>query len=393
MSERLKLLMINEIAKRYSGNGRLFQIIFGATMLISSWSLFLMALPVAYSQPVPPPPTLEEPVPPPTVTPGPTVPLTEAERAREAERLRQAERARGSQVVETRVEHKKVRPSESYVAGFGGYTFGGELSDVEGTGPLGGLFSGTNRADRDLADSVVYGGKIGHFFGDRLDWLGVEMEAFNTTPHVEQQGAIPGNHLRVTTLAFNVTGRLKFGCETKTERTETRLERTGTRTDEDLYTEQRDPRTGELYRERRDPSTGDLYTERRDPKTGELYVERRDARTGEVMRIERGVSAVRDVRYETRYEREFCRVQPYAGVGLGVFFANLKGNGIDASDNAVPGLNVLGGVRYYFTERVAMFAEYKYNRATFEFEQNVLGGGAKGDYSVNHVVGGLSLHF
>ena len=86
-------------------------------------------------------------------------------------------------------------------------------------------------------------------------------------------------------------------------------------------------------------------------------------------------------------------MQPYAGVGLGVFFANLKGNGIDASDNAVPGLNVLGGVRYYFTERVAMFAEYKYNRATFEFEQNVLGGGAKGDYSVNHVVGGLSLHF
>lgn len=389
MNVKRKSLTTNEIAERYSSHWTLFKNIFRATMLISSWSLLPMAMPVAHSQPVPPP-ALEEPVPPPTVTPSPTVPMTEAERAREAERLRQAERVQGSQVIETRVEHKQIRPSESYVAGFGGYTFGGEFNDVEGTGSLGGLLP---RSDRNLADSVVYGGKIGHFFGDRLDWLGVEMEAFNTTPHVEQQGAIPGNHLRVTTLAFNVTGRLKFGCETKTERTETRLEPAGTRTDEDLYMERQDPATGEIYRERRDSSTGDLYRERRDPKTGELFVERRDARTGEVIRTDRVASAVREIRHETRYEREFCRLQPYAGVGLGVFFANLSGNGIDASDNAVPGLNVLGGARYYFTERVAVFAEYKYNRATFEFEQNVLGGGAKGDYNINHVVGGLSLHF
>ena len=76
---------------------RLRTMILYGTMFIWSWSLFPMALPVAYSQPVPPQPALEEPVPPPTGTPGPTVPLTEAERAREAERLRQAERARGSQ--------------------------------------------------------------------------------------------------------------------------------------------------------------------------------------------------------------------------------------------------------------------------------------------------------
>ena len=118
------------------------------------------------------------------------------------------------------IEHKRVRPSETYVAAFGGYTFGGKFSDVEGTG----LLSGANLGDRNLADSGVYGGKIGHFFGDRMDWLGVEMEAFNTTPHVEQQGPLPGSHFRVTTLAFNLIGRLKFGCEAKTERTETRTE-------------------------------------------------------------------------------------------------------------------------------------------------------------------------
>jgi opacity protein-like surface antigen len=218
------------------------------------------------------------------------------------------------------IEYKRVRPSETYVAAFGGYTFDGKLKDVESTG----LLPGINLGDRNLADSAVYGGKLGHFFGDRMDWLGVEMEAFNTTPHVEQQGPLPGSHFRVTTLAFNVIGRLKFGCEKKTERTETRTE-------------------------------------------GER-------------------------RYETRYEREFCRLQPYAGVGLGVFFANLSNNGNSVSDNAVPGLNVLGGIRYYFTERIALFGEYKYNWAALNLTDGAVGG-FKGDYQVNHVVGGLSFHF
>jgi opacity protein-like surface antigen len=51
------------------------------------------------------------------------------------------------------------------------------------------------------------------------------------------------------------------------------------------------------------------------------------------------------------------------------------------------------GVRYLFTQQVALFAEYKYNRATFEFDTATSGGGLKGDYSASHVVGGLSFHF
>ena len=298
------------------------------TMLMLLCSLMPMGSPVAQGQPVPPPPAPIEPVPIQQVPPqpgsgqrSPTMTSTEAERAREAERLRQAERARAA---EPRIERKVLRPSETYLAGFGGYTFGGKIGDVEGTGFL----SGLNLNDRDLADAGVYGGKVGHFFGDRMDWLGVEMEAFNTTPHVEQQGLLPGSHFRVTTLAFNLIGRLKFGCETKTLRTETRTE---TRTE-------------------------------------------------------------RAIRYETRYEREFCRLQPYGGVGLGVFFANLSNNGNSVSDNAVPGLNALAGVRYYFTERIALFGEYKYNWAALELTNGPIGG-FKGDYQVNHVVGGLSFHF
>ena len=160
-------------------------------VLMVLWSLMPMGSPVAHGQPVPPPAAPIQPVPPQPVPgqPSPAMTPTEAERAREAEQLRQAERARTAE-PEVKTERIHVRPSETYVAGFGGYTFGGKLSDVEGAG----LLPGVNLGDRDLADSGVYGGKVGHFFGDRMDWLGVEMEAFNTTPHVEQQGQVPGSH-------------------------------------------------------------------------------------------------------------------------------------------------------------------------------------------------------
>jgi opacity protein-like surface antigen len=312
---------------------------YGALLALSC--LMPLVVPVAYAQPVSP--QLPAPVEPAPTQPlstqpvpaqqAPTMtPATEAEQAKEAERLRQADRARAAE-PETRVERKVVRPSETYLAGFGGYTFGSKLDDVEGTGFL----SGLNLDGRDLSDSAVYGGKLGHFFGDRMDWLGVEMEAFNTTPHVDQRGQVPGSHFRVTTLAFNLIGRLKFGCEMKTERTETRTDR--------------EIRFAQPERERR---------------------------------------------IETRYEREFCRLQPYAGVGLGLFFANLSTNGNSVSDNAVPGLNALAGIRFYFTERIAVFGEYKYNYAVFEASTDgPLGGAAgfKADYQANHIVGGLSFHF
>jgi opacity protein-like surface antigen len=101
------------------------------------------------------------------------------------------------------------------------------------------------------------------------------------------------------------------------------------------------------------------------------------------------------IRYDTQYEREFCRVQPYGGVGLGIFFADLSTNVNSVSDNAVPGFNALGGVRLYITEHIAVFGEYKYNYAVFDASTSgQLGGiGFKADYHANHVVGGLSIHF
>ena len=258
------------------------------------------------------------------------------QRTREMQRTRETERAGAYETERARAERARIyeeerarayhdrrydyhEPGELYVAGFGGYTFGHELSNVRGTGPL----AGANFPDFGLKNSGVYGAKLGYFLPDKLNWLGFEVEGFNTTPHIEQNGPSPGNHLRVTTAAFNVIARAKMGC-----------------THDDRYDRDRPRR----------------------------------------------VSTDSDSGYG---DRGFCRIQPYAGVGLGLFFARASavGNGGGTSDNAVPGLNALAGVRFFVTEHVAVFGEYKYNRASFEFDN------VRQDYSVSHVVGGLSFHF
>jgi opacity protein-like surface antigen len=237
--------------------------------------------------------------------------------AGDTERTRAAEAERRRMHDERRPHHD--RPGEWYVAGFGGVTLGHNFNDVERTGAGAGL----NQEDIGLKNSVVYGGKIGYFLPDRLNWLGFEAEGFNTTPHFEQQGAIPGSHLRVTTAAFNVVARAHMACD-------------------------------------------DDRTDRSDIGS-------------------RGTSPERD-------NRGLCHLQPYVGVGPGVFFAKTS-NGTSSSDNGVVGFNALAGVRYFVTDKVAFFGEYKYNRATFEFDSVTGGGGLTGDYSASHVVGGLSFHF
>lgn len=198
--------------------------------------------------------------------------------------------------------------AEFYVAGQVGATFPEKISNVQGTG----LASGLSFSDLALQTSVIYGGKVGYFF-DRLKWLGIEAEAFTTTPHVKQQavtacaGAVctppvttPGSDLRVTTLAFNLIAR---------------------------------------------------------------------------------------------YPGE--RFQPYVGAGLGVFFAENHVAGVTHTDEAVPGANALGGVRFFLTKHLALFGEYKFQYVHFNFEE-ALGGpglGISGDYKAHNAVGGIAWHF
>lgn len=192
--------------------------------------------------------------------------------------------------------------AEPYVAGMVGYTAPNDLTNIQGTG----VASGVSLSDLALKDSVAYGGKVGYFFPG-VNWLGVETELYNTTPHVKQQsatasgfgisvptGTLPGFNLRVLTW---------------------------------------------------------------------------------------GINAV--VRYPGK------TFQPYAGVGLGVFFANASFQGQSDSDTA-PGLNALAGLRMFVTDNLALFAEYKYNRATFNLPNAI---GFEADYSANIFMGGVSYHF
>lgn len=87
--------------------------------------------------------------------------------------------------------------------------------------------------------------------------------------------------------------------------------------------------------------------------------------------------------------------EPYAGVGMGVFFARLSQGGESTSDTSV-GLNTQLGLRYKITQNIAAFGEWKYNRAHFSFDpsspnQNV--GGIKADYSANILAFGVAYHF
>ncbi|MBD0306294.1 MAG: outer membrane beta-barrel protein [Nitrospiraceae bacterium] len=93
----------------------------------------------------------------------------------------------------------KESRAEWYVAGQIGPTFADRLSDIGGTGSLSSV--PPRFQNFDLKNSLTYGAKLGYFPGH--GWFGLELDAFNTTPHIKQLDGIPGVHLRVTTVALN----------------------------------------------------------------------------------------------------------------------------------------------------------------------------------------------
>jgi hypothetical protein len=201
---------------------------------------------------------------------------------------------------------------ESYIAGQLGLTVPHALSDVEPYTPN----VTRSSTDLQLKKAPMYGAKLGHFFepkGKRWmpdlfngkSWLGVEMEAFNTTPHIEPQsqtiapsGSLPGftqdvegQSLRVFTWAMNVIARYP----------------------------------------------------------GEKW-------------------------------------QPYAGIGLGVFFAHTNNKLFGESQSSTqPGLNTQIGIRYIVTKQLSAFGEWKFNHARFDFEPGSALAGMRASYNVHHL--------
>ena len=84
------------------------------------------------------------------------------------------------------------------------------------------------------------------------------------------------------------------------------------------------------------------------------------------------------------------RIEPYIGVGPGVFVARIS-RGSNSETAVVPGVNVIGGGRVFLTDWLAFFTEYKFNYAKFDFDNGTIG--FDGTYIANHVHGGISIHF
>lgn len=199
--------------------------------------------------------------------------------------------------------------AEMYLAAQGGYTITNNLTNVQGKG----LNTEAQFSDLTLKDSYLYGARVGYFFVEPKEGgLGIELEANNTYPTVNQQTTIStrggallinGNRLRVTTLALNVTARTA----------------------------------------------------------------------------------------------RFGKFQPYIGVGPGVFFAKDSSpvGSHSFGQSTTLGLNGFAGLRFFFTDRLSLFGEYKYNLAKLHFV-NFFGAtesGARFNYSANIVLAGLAYHF
>jgi opacity protein-like surface antigen len=88
--------------------------------------------------------------------------------------------------------------AEWYVGGQVGANFADRLTDIQGTGNLQSFSS----PDFDLQNAVVYGGKLGYFPNNRS--FGIELDAFNSTPHIKNLDNAPGIHMRVTNVGINV---------------------------------------------------------------------------------------------------------------------------------------------------------------------------------------------
>ncbi len=73
--------------------------------------------------------------------------------------------------------------------------------------------------------------------------------------------------------------------------------------------------------------------------------------------------------------------QPYGGVGPAFFYVTSRD--FPGEGEISMGLSLIGGGRYFFTERFALFGEFKYNLAPIKF------GGVSGNYTTQMFIGGF----
>ncbi|HEU5406713.1 MAG TPA: outer membrane beta-barrel protein [Nitrospira sp.] len=209
--------------------------------------------------------------------------------------------------------------AETYVSGMVGATLApdtvrGRVNDPS----FAGLPEGTSISNVQLNSSIMYGAKVGHYFNS-MPWLGVELEAFVTTPHRPAQR-----------LTLNAPG------------------------------------VGAIQQD--EPGA-----------TNRLVV----------------VSPLIMVRYRAG------ALEPYAGIGPGVFFLHqeqLTASGSPSNysqSNTGYGLNTQVGLRYRLTGHVSMFGEWKYNYGRIDLagQADVNHFGITALSQLHHFVFGVGYHF
>jgi opacity protein-like surface antigen len=112
------------------------------------------------------------------------------------------------------------------------------------------------------------------------------------------------------------------------------------------------------------------------------------------------ITALVMARYGLLRDDEFKhgRLQPYAGVGGGLFISHLDGSigFLEASDTSADiGLDVRLGVAYHFETSWAGFFEYRFTHTSPTYTVEPFGGSTPGDttLSTNHFILGVSYRF
>jgi opacity protein-like surface antigen len=87
--------------------------------------------------------------------------------------------------------------------------------------------------------------------------------------------------------------------------------------------------------------------------------------------------------------------EPYAGVGMGVFFSRFSMAGAGSSDATDVGFNTQLGLRYRVTNHFAVFCEWKLNYANLSHKDflGAPGFDASADYLTHHLAMGVGYHF
>ena len=83
------------------------------------------------------------------------------------------------------------------------------------------------------------------------------------------------------------------------------------------------------------------------------------------------------------------KVEPYAGLGIGLNVGNISDGNFRPEASFAPSFNVLAGIKYFMTPKIAPFIEYKYNFAHFSFSRSNI----TADYRANLFMFGVAFHF